>query len=185
MKSWINSANVVHKTKFYFFNVTNPKDAQIAYIDLILEEVGPFEVEQRLIYDVEDWDSDRKHLNMRIKKEYDFSALTNREEEITTLNFPLLAIHKQIDEDQSLNRHIKSTIIEQILSKYPLFITRTSKELIEGFKDRLVSDIEEDISRIARVQLKLKLPDPIIEKGRFSLMANVSRFLNLNLKAFK
>lgn len=183
---WLNLGQFKHETKFYIFNVTNPEEAKkplhAGGEKIRLDVTGPFKFEQKLVYDVDSWDEDLEHMNIRIKTIY--SALNHRELEITTLNFPLVAVYKLVDDVKGISWEQKSHIFMKVIPKFEqkLFITKNSDELLfEGYEDPsiflLLEAIEKEFRLEFGIRVDLTLPPSIVKDGRFSLMASVSGVL--------
>lgn len=69
--------------------------------------------------------------------------------------------------------HLKSTVIDDILNKLPLFVEKTAREVLFGYSDETVEQIPKIREIFEQYGLELNM-DEYIRNGKFSVITSVS-----------
>ncbi|XP_037070531.1 protein croquemort-like [Pollicipes pollicipes] len=140
--------------KFYFWNVTNADDVIGKKAKPILEELGPYVYSEKHLKVNMTWNDNGTVTYMQIKTwhfEPDMSV-GSRDDNITTLNVPLLAAAALI---RDLNDFMKVMFNEMVNSvDTKPFVTRTVREfLFDGYDDPLL-----DAASVLKYLVNISIP---------------------------
>ncbi|KAI2805022.1 CD36 [Blomia tropicalis] len=125
--------------KFYFFNVTNPREVENGQKPNLVE-VGPFVFRQNLSKSALNWSDDNKKLTFRETKQYYFDrelSIADLNITLTTLHVPLVVAYDTLD-FASMNPVVR-TLVQILLSKQSFFLDATPDELIFKGKKNPIS----------------------------------------------
>lgn len=87
-KNWLNSTNLFHGTIITLFNITNYAAVLNGSIPVLKEE--EFRFEQKRTIQVAGWEADERFVKVKQTKHYYHVSLRDLEQEITTINYPLV-----------------------------------------------------------------------------------------------
>lgn len=128
--------------KFYFFNVTNPREVEVDGATPNLVEVGPFVYRINISKSSLSFRDNQTKLTFRETKRYYFDrnlSVSDLDVQLTTLNVPLAVAYDTIDL-ASLNFFVRQAV-KKLLASQSFFITATPDELLFKGKFNLISCI--------------------------------------------
>jgi lysosome membrane protein 2 len=150
-----NSSSPLY-TKFYFFNVTNPKDVTSSGAHPILAQCGPYTYRELRIKQNLDWiDNDTVvdyDLNITYIFEPSMSVGDPLEDTIITLNIPLYVLFLKLEALEKTGSTVDKVIdfivekfedlARDVTGEHGLFMTIKVDALLFGYNDTLLSDLK-------------------------------------------
>ena len=122
------------------------------------------------------WSKDENYVDVLQTKSYSFIGNVTQplNEQITVLNVPLIVIHQAIRNADVYKRRSIERAAKPILERLPLFVTRSVKEVLYGYRDETLIQLEKVQEIFRRHGEKLVLPDSIHHGDhRFSVVGSV------------
>ena len=140
-----------------------------------VREVGPYRFFQSSVYEVQGWSKDENYVEVIQRKSYSFigNVTWPLKERISSLNVPLVVMHKAIrDADLFVRRSIERAA-KPILDALPLFVSVTVNDLLFGYTDETLSKIPKIDAIFRRHNQRLVLPDSIRSDHVYSVLGSV------------